>query len=71
VKIDPLKYVDPNIGGVAPILQPTRPTVQLPNQMIRMYPNRADYLDDQITSFPLSLISHRNGQQFRMMPFVG
>ncbi len=71
VKTDPLQYVDPNIGGVAPILQPTRPTVQLPNQMIRMYPNRADYLDDQITSFPLSLISHRNGQLFRIMPFVG
>ena len=70
-KRDPLQYVDPNIGGVAPILQPTRPTVQLPNQMIRMYPNRADYLDDQITSFPLSLISHRNGQLFRIMPFVG
>lgn len=68
---DPTIYVDPNIGGVAPILVPTRPTVQLPNQMIRMYPNRNDYLDDQITSFPLSMISHRNGQLFRMMPFTG
>ena len=68
---DPTIYVDTNIGGVAPILQPTRPTVQLPNQMIRMYPNRADYLDDQISSFPLSMISHRNGQLFRMMPFTG
>lgn len=68
---DPTIYVDTNIGGVAPILQPTRPTVQLPNQMIRMYPNRADYLDDQISSFPLSLISHRNGQLFRIMPFTG
>ncbi len=68
---DPLQYVDPNIGGVAPILVPTRPTVQLPNQPIRMYPNREDYLDDQITSFPLSMISHRNGQLFRLMPFTG
>lgn len=68
---DPLNYVDPNIGGVGHILQPTRPTVQLPNQPIRMYPNRSDYLDDQISSFPLSLISHRNGQLFRLMPFSG
>ncbi|MBT6765352.1 MAG: glycoside hydrolase family 92 protein, partial [Prolixibacteraceae bacterium] len=68
---DPTAFVDPNIGGVGHILQPTRPTVQLPNQMIRMYPNRKDYLDDQISSFPLSLISHRNGQLFRLMPFVG
>ena len=68
---DPTIYVDPNIGGVGHILQPTRPTVQLPNQMVRMYPNRKDYLDDQITSFPLSLISHRNGQLFRIMPFTG
>ncbi len=70
-KFDPLKFVDPNIGGVAPILVPTRPTVQLPNQPVRMYPNREDYLDDQITSFPLSMISHRNGQLFRLMPFTG
>lgn len=70
-EFDPVKYVDPNIGGVGHILQPTRPTVQLPNQPIRMYPNREDYLDDQITSFPLSMISHRNGQLFRLMPFTG
>ncbi len=70
-KSDITRYVDPNIGGVAPILVPTRPTVQLPNQPIRMYPNREDYLDDEITSFPLSMISHRNGQLFRLMPFIG
>ena len=42
---EPLSYVDPNIGGVGLILEPTRPTVQLPNQMIRSYPGRKDYLD--------------------------
>jgi len=68
---NPLNYVDPRIGSVGLILEPTRPTVQLPNQMIRVYPNRKDYLDDQITSFPLTLISHRNGQLFRIMPFTG
>src|SRR5512145_1603226 len=67
---DPLEYVDPTIGNVGHILEPTRPTVQVPNQFIRVYPNRKDYLDDQISSFPLTLISHRNGQIFGIMPFT-
>ena len=54
-----INRVDPNIGGVGLILEPTRPTVQLPNQMIRSYPGRKDYLDTQISTFPLTLISHR------------
>jgi predicted alpha-1,2-mannosidase len=64
-------YVDPGIGGVGLLLQPTRPTVHLPNQMIRMYPVRKDYLDDQIRFFPLTLISHRSGELFGIMPFTG
>ncbi len=65
-----LNYVDPHIGGVAQLLQPTRPNVQLPNQMIRMHPVRADYMDDQISFFPLTLISHRNGELFGIMPYA-
>ncbi|MBN1791153.1 MAG: GH92 family glycosyl hydrolase [Bacteroidales bacterium] len=68
---EPLSFVDPNIGGVGLILEPTRPTVQLPNQMIRSYPGRKDYLDDQITTFPLTLVSHRQGHLFGIMPFTG
>lgn len=66
-----MSYVDPDIGGVGLLLQPTRPVVQLPNQMIRVYPSRKDYLDDQIRSFPLTLISHRNGELFGILPFTG
>lgn len=66
-----LDYVDPQIGNVGFLLVPTRPTVQLPNQMIRMYPIRADYIDDQISSFPLSVISHRNGELFGILPGTG
>jgi len=47
------KYIDPTIGNVAPLLNTNRPIVHLPNQMIRVYPNRYDHLDLQITSFPL------------------
>src|ERR1700728_2196911 len=63
-----LKYVDPTIGNIGALLQPTRPTVQLPHQMIRMYPMRKDYTDDQITDFPLIIVSHRLGQDFSIKP---
>jgi len=64
-----LKYVDPRIGNVGWLLQPTRPTVQQPNQMIRMYPQRNDYIDDQISSFPLNIVSHRLGEVFALKPW--
>lgn len=65
-----LKYVDPLIGNVGHLLQPTRPTVQLPNQMIRVFPQRVDYMDDQISSFPLNVVSHRLGEVFAIKPAV-
>jgi len=65
-----LKYVDPRIGNIGAILEPTRPTTQLPNQVIRMTPQRADYVDDQISNFPLTVVSHRNGQVFSVKPAV-
>lgn len=66
-----LDYVDPYIGGMGHLLHPTRPNIQLPNQMIRMHPMRADFLDDQISFFPLSIISHRNGELFGILPGTG
>ena len=43
-----VEYVDPTIGNVGILLVPTRPTVYLPNSMVRMYPMRADAMDDRI-----------------------
>ena len=63
-----LEYVDPAIGGQGFLLEPIRPTVSLPNSMVRMYPVRKDQLDDQISSFPLTIISHRMGELFWLMP---
>ena len=63
-----MEWVDPTIGGVGVLLQPTRPAVHMPNSMVRMYPMRKDQLDDQIRSFPLTIISHRNGELFPIMP---
>lgn len=65
-----LKYVDPTIGGVGVLLQPTRPTVQIPNQIIRWSPSRADLLDDMIADFPLTLTSHRQQSVFGFLPLA-
>lgn len=66
-----VEYVDPAIGNVGHLLEPTKPTVSLPNSMVRVYPVRRDGLDDQIQSFPLTIISHRLGELFWLMPKAG
>jgi hypothetical protein len=66
-----IEYVDPAMGGQGFMLEPTRPTVSLPNSMVRVYPVRKDHLDDQIQSFPLTIISHRLGELFWLMPGDG
>jgi len=63
-----IDYIDPTIGNVGQLLEPTRPTVHLPNQLIRMTPQRQDYMDDQISAFPLTIVSHRLGQVFSIKP---
>ncbi len=60
--------VNPTLGNVGILLEPTRPTVFLPNSMIRVYPIRKDALDDQIQSFPLTISSHRMRELFSIMP---
>jgi len=61
-------YVDPTIGNVGILLVPTRPTVYLPNSMVRVYPIRSDAMDDRIDSFPLTISSHRMQELFSIMP---
>ena len=68
---DYTKYIDPKIGSVGQLLEPTRPAVHQPNQPVRMYPVRKDYLDDQISWFPMSIISHRIGELFGIKPVNG
>jgi predicted alpha-1,2-mannosidase len=65
------KDIDPTIGNVGHLLEPTRPTAGLPNQPVRVYPIRKDYLDDQITCFPLTAVSHRLGEVFGLRPVIG
>jgi predicted alpha-1,2-mannosidase len=63
-----VEYVDPTIGNVGILLVPTRPSVYMPNSMIRVYPIRSDAMDDQINSFPLTISSHRMDELFSLMP---
>ena len=66
-----VEYVDPTIGNVGILLVPTRPAVYMPNSMVRMYPLRADAMDDRIESFPLTINSHRMQELFSIMPGAG
>src|SRR5579863_6274758 len=66
-----IDYIDPTIGNVGHLLEPTRPTAHLPNQPVRVYPIRKDYLDDEITCFPLTAVSHRLGEVFALRPVTG
>jgi predicted alpha-1,2-mannosidase len=66
-----VEYVDPTIGNVGILLVPTRPTVFMPNSMVRVYPVREDALDDRIQSFPLTISSHRMLELFSIMPGSG
>jgi predicted alpha-1,2-mannosidase len=66
-----VEYVDPTVGNVGVLLVPTRPAVYLPNSMVRVYPMRADAMDDRIESFPLTISSHRQPELFSVMPGDG
>ena len=66
----PVDEVDPSIGGVPFLLQPTPPAACLPNGLVRVYPMRMNQLDDQIHSFPLTTATYLGGL-FWLMPFDG
>lgn len=63
---DNTKYIDPTIGNVARFLVPTYPTFHLPNQMLRMFPVKQDYISDEMEAFPLHVYAHRRKGLFQM-----
>ena len=65
---EPVDYVDPYIGNVSHLLVPTFPTVQLPNSMLRVYPERADYTSEYISGLPIIVTNHRERSAFRLIP---
>src|SRR5512147_581341 len=68
---DPVDYVNPNIGGISPLLQATVPLVDLPNGMMRIHRIPGNYQAEKIQGFPFMLVGHRNGTAGLLMPVSG
>lgn len=64
-------YVNPYIGNISHLLIPTFPTVQLPNSMLRVYPERADFTADRINGLPLIVTHHREHSAFNLSVYCG
>lgn len=64
-------YVNPYIGNISHLLVPTFPTIQLPNSMLRVYPERADYTSCQINGLPIIVTNHRERSAFKLLPSIG
>lgn len=74
--VDVTKYVDPNIGGVAPLLTTKTPTVHRPHSMVRVFPVTKPrlndrYLSDKIYGFALNMPAYRMGHVTELMPISG
>ncbi|HEY3388180.1 MAG TPA: GH92 family glycosyl hydrolase [Prolixibacteraceae bacterium] len=69
-------YVDPNIGGVAPLLTTKNPTVHRPHSMVRVFPITKPglndrYLSDKIYGFAVNMPAYRMGYVTELMPTSG
>ena len=63
----PVDYVNPNIGGIGHLLQPTLPLVHLPNSMMRISRQPKGYQSEQIDYFPIQIYSYRFGMVGKIM----
>ncbi len=75
-RVDVTTYVDPNIGGVAPLLTTKPPAVHRPHSMIRVFPvtkpGLSDrYLSDKIYGFAVNMPAYRRGHVTELMPVPG
>ena len=68
---DNTKYIDPTIGNVSRFLVPTYPTIHLPNQMLRMFPVKQDYISDLVRAFPFQVPAHRRQGILQMKTTLG
>lgn len=64
-------YVNPYIGNISHLLVPTFPTVQLPNSILRVYPERADYTTERVNGLPIVVTNHRERSAFNLTPCQG
>ena len=71
VEKDYVDYVNPYIGNISHLLVPTFPTVQLPNSMLRVYPDRGDYTSERVNGLPIIVTNHRERSAFNLTPYQG
>ncbi|MDR2682788.1 MAG: GH92 family glycosyl hydrolase, partial [Dysgonamonadaceae bacterium] len=64
----PVDYVNPYMGNISHLLVPTYPTVHLPNSLLRVYPERADFTSDLLRGLPVVVTSHRGSSAFNISP---
>jgi predicted alpha-1,2-mannosidase len=67
----PVDFVNPDIGGISPLLETTVPLVNLPNSMMRIHRLPGNYQSEKINGFPFILCGHRNGTAGLLMPAAG
>lgn len=66
----PVDYVDPYIGNISHLLVPTFPTTQLPNSMLRVFPDRRDFTDEYVHGLPIAVTNHREQSAFKLLPLA-
>lgn len=65
-KVAPVDYVNPYMGNISHLLQPTLPTVHVPYGMMRVYPQRGSYVDTRINGLPVLCVNHRENCCFNI-----
>lgn len=70
------QYVDPNIGGVAPLLTTVTPQVHRPHSMVRIYPITKGgltdrYFSDRIYGITFNMPRYRSGEVTSIMATSG
>ena len=63
---EPVDWVNPYVGNISHLLVPTFPTVQLPNSMLRVYPERSDYTSEYVNGLPVIVTNHRERSAFKL-----
>lgn len=65
---DLTNYINPYIGNISHLLVPTFATIQLPNSLLRIYPSRYSYTDEQVEGLPVMVTNHREHSAFCISP---
>ena len=56
-------------GKHQPFIGAYFPTVHLPNSMLRVYPERADFTGDRLGGLPIIVTNHRERSAFNLCPY--